>query len=195
MGGGPREQGACRFCLPSADGPQGGGSRQQGELGCQDGMSGPSRHGTHQVVSQCVEASGQWREQALPGGPVGTQVPHGDGQVAVQHRRAAAVEGVGEVGCGVRPAKSVAFEIQGAQVGGYEGHGVYGRAVVVQQAGHGQFAAAGAAADGVGGFQDGDGEAGLGERDGAGEAVGACSHDEGVSVHFRVPLVCRNQRR
>ncbi len=68
-------------------------------------------------------------------------------------------------------------------------------AVVVEQAGHGDLATAGAAADGGRGLQDGHGEARLGERDGACEAVGPRSHDEGVDGHFSVPLVCWNQRR
>ncbi|MQY39923.1 hypothetical protein SRB17_79510 [Streptomyces sp. RB17] len=107
----------------------------------------------------------------------------------------AAVEGVGEGGLGVLPAQSVAFEAESAQVGRCDGHGMHRGAVVVEQAGHGDLAAACPAADGGGGFQDGHGKARLGERDGARETVRPRSHDDGVGGHRRAPLVCWNQRR
>ncbi|GAA0895196.1 hypothetical protein GCM10009574_067560 [Streptomyces asiaticus] len=72
---------------------------------------------------------------------------------------------------------------------------MHGGAVVVEQPGHGQFAAACAAADGIGGFQDGDAETGLAEGDGGGQTVGARSYDVGVCRHFRVPPVRWNQPR
>ncbi|GAA0926384.1 hypothetical protein GCM10009575_025650 [Streptomyces rhizosphaericus] len=110
VSGGPGEQGACRFAMPAAGCRPGGGRRPQTESGGQDRMARQPCHGPHPVVDQCVVVRGQRREQAPPGGSVPAQPPCGDGQVAVEHRGVAAVEGVGEVGLGVRPVKSVAFE-------------------------------------------------------------------------------------
>ncbi len=64
--------------------------------------------------------------------------------------------------------------------------GMERRAVVVDHAGHGELAAAGAAADVVGGFEHFDVDPVLGEAHGGGEAVGPRADDDGGG-HHRTP--------
>ena len=78
---------------------------------------------------------------------------------------------------GQAPRQAVAIEAEPRQELRADGHRVDRRAVVVQQAGNDRLAGAGAAADLVGGFQDGDLDAGLGKGDRGGQAVRPGPHD------------------
>lgn len=88
------------------------------------------------------------------------------------------VEGVGAVDLRPPPPQAVPFEAEGLQVGGAGTHRMEGRAVVVDQAGDGELAGAGSAADLLGCLEDLDVHAATGEVDGGGEPVGpAADHD------------------
>jgi hypothetical protein len=152
MSGDPREQGTSRLPVPSAQGPLRGAGSQQSEPARQDGVTRQPRQRAHEVFAQGVVVRGQGCEQPTPCRAVGAEPPHGRGQIALEHGRLTAVEGVGEVGPGVLPAQSVPFQAESAQVGRCDGHGMHRGAVVVEQAGHGDLATADAAADGGGGF-------------------------------------------
>ena len=97
---------------------------------------------------------------------------------AVQHARAAPVERVDAVDLREAPGQAVAIEAQAGEELRADGHRVDRRAVVVQQAGDDRLAGARAPSDLVGGFQDGDLNAGLGEGDRGGQAVRPGPHDD-----------------
>src|SRR5258708_2576423 len=78
----------------------------------------------------------------------------------------AVVEGVGEVDLGPAPAQPVPAEVDLPQERRADRQGVDGGAVVVEETVAGQVAGAGAAPDGVGRLEDGDGDTLAGEGDG-----------------------------
>ena len=113
-----------------------------------------------------------------PPGAVGAQPVGGGLDRAVQHARAATVERVDAVDLREAPGQAVTIEAQPGQELRADGHRVDRRAVVVQQAGDDRLAGARAPSDVVGGFQDGDLKAGLGEGDRGGQAVRPGPHDD-----------------
>ena len=128
-----------------------------------------------------IETGRRLAEQPAPPGTVGAQPVGGGLDRAVQHARAAAVERVDAVDFREPPGQAVTIEAEPGQELRADGHRVDRRAVVVQQAGNDRLAGARATADFVGGFQDGDLEAGLGEGDRGGQAVRPGPHDDRVS--------------
>src|SRR6478752_977807 len=165
----PPGQGGCGQC--------GGGA----EAGQRQRMMRHPQQRTHDVLGQRIETGRRLAEQAAPPGTIGAQ-PVGRGlDRAVQHARATPVERVDAVNFRQAPRQAVTIETQAGEELRADGHRMDRRAVVVQQAGNDRLAAARATPDFVGGLQNGDLEAGLGEGDPGGQAVRPGPHDDRVA--------------
>ena len=92
----------------------------------------------------------------------------------------AIVERMGQRGGRMNPFESVVGQGQRAEERRNDAERMDGRAGVVKEAGLRQFRRAGAAADGVFGFQHQGGAAGAGDGDSGGQAVGTRADDDGV---------------
>jgi len=100
-------------------------------------------------------------------------------------------EGVGKRDVRMDPIKAEALEAQGAKEGGAGGHGVDGGAGIMDEAGEGQLRGADGAARGFHGLENEDAEAGAGQANGGGEAIGAGADYDGIGgCHaLMVPLM------
>lgn len=144
-------------------------------------MARPMEERLHEVLGERVVAVRERPEDAPP--PPAVAVTEAVGRLLhrpVQDPGLAGVQRMHAVDVRQSPGQAVAAEIEAAQERGADGHGVCGGAVVVQEA-RGQFAGAGAASDGVGGFEDGDLDALPGEEHGGRETVRTAAHHDGRS--------------
>ncbi len=149
-----------------------GKHRGRTEPGQHQRMMRESQQRPHDVVTECVEMGGRVAECEPPARSVATEAGRGLLHRAVQHAGGAAVEGVDAIDLRPAPRQSVPLQVEAAEELRADGHRVNRRAVVVQQAGDDGFAAAGAAADLVGGLEHGDLYAFGSQGDGGGEPVG-----------------------
>ena len=123
---------------------------------------------------------------------VGAESVGGGLDRAIQHPGTAAVERVDTVDLGQPPRQPVTVEAQPGEERRADGHRVDRRAVVVQQAGQDRLAAAGAAADLVGGFQHGHLTPARARVTAAARPFGPAPTT--IAVLMRGPLGCRPAR-
>ena len=140
-------------------------------------MFGEWGDGAEDVVGEHWPVANEGREKSAPGGGVVAEDFDLGGERAFESDSGAVVERVGEWGGGMKPFEAVFFERQGEKEGRACAEWMDGGAEVVMEAGEGEVeGACCAAGDGLG-LVDGDFEACLGEDDGGGETVGACTDD------------------
>ena len=101
-----------------------------------------------------------------------------------EHDSRAVVQGVGERSVGFDPFKAKIRQRQGLKEWAGDAHGEDGGTEVVVEAGEGDLAGGGCAADGFAALEDGDLDAGAGESDGGAEAVGSAA-DNGCFGRIR----------
>ena len=130
-------------------------------------------------------------EEPPPGGPAVAEAGGGLLDRAQHRRRLAAVERMREVDLRPGPLEPVAVEAERRQRRRADRDRVDGRAVVVQQAGQGQLAGAGAAADRLGGLDHRHPDPAGAQRRGAGQPVGAGADDHRLA-HAAVGLTPRH---
>lgn len=135
----------------------------------------------HEVLGQRVVAVRERPEHPPP--PSSVHTAEAVGRLLhrpVQDPGLAGVQRMHAVDVRQAPGEPVSAEVEAPQEGRADRHGVGGGAVVVQEA-RGQFTGAGAAADRVGGLQDGDLDALPGQEHGGCETVRTAAHHDGRS--------------
>ena len=143
------------------------------------------QHRLEEVLGDPVEPVDQRPEQPSPRAavdaePVG-RVVHG----AVRRGAPPPVQRMAVLHLGPPPGQAMCGQVHRPAERGVHGQGVEAAALVVQQPGHRQLAAADPAADRVGGFQHPDRHAGGRQRDGGSQAVRPAAHHHCVGHRLR----------
>ncbi len=135
-------------------------------------MDGHVQHRAQEVLGDAAESFGQCAEDPVPPGPVGPEFRGGVGHGSIGRAATSAVERVGVLHLGPRPAQPVFREVVLPAEGCVHGQRVEAAAFVVEQARQGQFAAARTATDRLCCLEHSYPYALGGEDDGGSEPVG-----------------------
>jgi hypothetical protein len=178
MGGDAGEQRPRLRCRPPPREDRRRQHRVRAEAGQLHRMPRHMQQGPEEVLRDVVEASRERPEEAAPALPVRSE-PTGRLVDRPPDRRAtAAVQGVGPLDVRPSPGQPVRREVEGAGEGRVDGQRMEGRALVVDESGQRENAAAGPAPDRVRGLQHRDPDAGSSKGEGGSEPVGpAADHD------------------
>ena len=168
----------------------GGPERAEPEARERDGPAGEAE-GAEDLLDEAVEVVDDGAHQALPARPPLPDGRRGLVEVTREQDGVAVVEGVREGDVGMHPREPLRLEVERAQRGRGDAHGVDGRADVVGEAVEGERGGPRAAPDGVGGLVDDHGAARVEETKGGDEAVDPAADDRGVEpLGQRVCTVC-----
>ena len=161
-------------------GPLGRAEGAQPETGHQRWMSRRARRREH-ALEEIVGPAHERREQAAVGALVGAEAARGQLDRALEHHRRAVVQRMGQRRRRVAQLEAVGGQRKRAQEGRGQGQRVHGRAGVVHVAGQGELGGAAASAERLLTFQHGYRTAGLGQRYGPRQPVGAGPDDYRVA--------------
>ena len=155
---------------------------------------GHAQHRAQEVGGDVVEAVGERPEQGPPRLAVVAEPGGGLLDRAPGRGATPAVERVGVLDLRPAPRQPVRAEVEAARERRVDGERVGGRALVVDQAGQRQLAAAGAAAERVGGLEHRHVDALGGEGEGGSEPVGPAADDDGARHATALQRRPREQR-
>ena len=149
-------------------------------------MTGNAQDRAERTFGKLIPAVNEWFDEPPPGSAICAEFLLGRGQVALQHDGCAVVEGVGNGRFSMHPFEPVIGQWKGVEKGRTGGQRVNRRPEVMEESRQSERQGAASAAGLRLGFEDLDRQAGLGENDGGGEAVGAGADHDGA-LHGVLP--------